>query len=1379
MDIAVLGPLTVDGGSVQLSPRDRVVLAALTVRWGEEVPTELLADALWGDDPPASWGKVVPGCVMRLRRVLGAKAIETTSHGYRLVTGVDEVDSRRFERLVGRGSELLTLGEPDRAAYVFGQALSLWRGRALIDVEDWTPGRIEAGRLDELRLDAEEALLDARLRTGLHWELLGEAQSRVAEAPLRERRWALLAEAQYRAGRQGEALGTLRKARTVLVTELGLDPGPALVGLEGAILRQDPSLLADEAWAEPSAACPYLGLVPYDVGDADAFFGREDEVAECLRSLAEVGVLAVVGPSGSGKSSLVRAGLAAALHRDRRQVRVVTPGAHPMAVLSGVERSDQPSALVVDQCEEVVLVCADRAERMRFLAALADYADRGLLVVAIRADRLGDISAFPDFARLLERNLHLLSPMTSADFRAVIERPARQAGLLLEPGLVDLLLREVEDEPGALPLLSHALRQTWQRREGRTLTVAGYLETGGIRGAVAQSAEQVYEGLPAEQRSAMRDLLLRLVSPSPEGEPIRIRVPRRQVATDPERERLIERLVDARLVTSDDGVVEMAHEALARAWPRLRGWLDDDVEGQRIFRHLTMSAASWDSMGRPDSELYRGARLAQALGWRDAAHPDLTDLERDFLDASSAREASELRAAQSQVRRERRTVRRLRWLLAGVAVLGIVAGLLTVVATDQSRRAEGEARIAAARELAAAATANLEVDPELSMLLAVEAVARTRSVDGSVLPEAEEALHRAVVTSRTVLSVPGLGGAVDWSRTGLFVTEGPEDTGIVDIRDATTGVSVRRFKGHDPDVNDVAFSPDGSMLATTGDDGTLKVWDPATGELLSTVSGGPQATVFGPSFSADGSLVAAAWTDQGTVRVVDLSTGRVVRTLPDIPDPDQTAFSPNGRLLAVTGSSKVVVIDLDTGEEALDLQESGPAQGVAWSPDGRYIAAAGLDAGGQVWDASTGTLRSTVVGRTEVVTSVAWSPDSTRLVTSGSDTAARIWRVGAGPARQLLSLSAPEGAGGGVAFSPDGTQLMGAGAGVRIWDVGPAGDAEWANLPGPVGGGVEFMPDGRRVAAGSGWGSVTVWDLPTNAIDTIGRRAGASGWGVAPPFDVSPDGKAVAITGPDTTVRAWEAATGRQLFTITHPLPVLAVAWSPDGTHLITAGQDGKARITDRLGRTIRTLPAAEGCIATLITDRDRCPILGAQFSPDGRLVAVSYYTNIPDKSHLAIWAWEPDHIVRTISTPALTTQVAFDPSGSRLTAASGATAVWDADNGTMLATLAGHPGPVTDVAVSPDGTRVATAGDDTTVRLFEADTGRQILILRGHSCGVTGVAFSPDGTELASESNCDGVRVWALDIDDLLEIARQQVTRSLTSEECRQYLHLDRCPPA
>jgi DNA-binding SARP family transcriptional activator len=251
--ISVLGPLAVEGDA-SICPRDRVVLVALATHPGDTVSAERLADALWGERPPASWNKVVPGCVMRLRRLLGTGTIQTTPYGYRLTVGRDDIDSTRFERMLGLGRQLVTLGEPDRAAFVLGEALALWRGRALVDAEMWEPARVEAVRLEELRLDAGEAHLEASLESGRYREVLGRAQTGVSEAPFRERRWALLALAQYQAGRQIEALRTLHRARTVLANEVGLEPGPELVDLEAAILRHDAALIAD-AQLDRNAAC--------------------------------------------------------------------------------------------------------------------------------------------------------------------------------------------------------------------------------------------------------------------------------------------------------------------------------------------------------------------------------------------------------------------------------------------------------------------------------------------------------------------------------------------------------------------------------------------------------------------------------------------------------------------------------------------------------------------------------------------------------------------------------------------------------------------------------------------------------------------------------------------------------------------------------------------------------------------------------------------------------------------------------------------------------------------------------------------------------------------------------------------------------------------
>jgi WD40 repeat protein len=1077
--------------------------------------------------------------------------------------------------------------------------------------------------------------------------------------------------------------------------------------------------------------------------------------------------------------------------------------------------------LVVDQCEEAVTLCTDAAEREAFFAALADHAERAPLVVALRADRLGDLSAHPGVARIVERGLFLLQAMGEGDLRAAIEGPARQAGLRLEPGLVDLLVREVEGEPGALPLLSHALRQTWQRREGRTLTVAGYQASGGIRGAVAQSAEQLYEGASAEQRPMLRDLLLRLVAPGTDGEPVRSRVPRRVVAADPEHERIVEQLVSARLVTSDQDVVELAHEALARAWPRLRDWLDDDVEGQRIWRHVSAAAESWDAMGRPASELYRGVRLDQAVEWRDRTTPDLNALERTFLDASRTERDRERQREADQITRTTRANRRLRAQLVALGIALVVALVIGVVAVRQRDTATRERRIATARELAAAATANLDVDPERSVLLALAAVDRSRSGDGSALPEATQALHDAVTASRATLHVPGVGGAVAWSPDGVrFAAAGP--AGTVAIHDAATGEPVQTIAAHDERVNGIAFSPDGALLGTTAEDGDAKVWDLETGDVLHSLQSPLGRDSLAPSFSPDGALFAASWWNEGLIRIVDVATGQVVREI-RAPGggrrPRSTAFDPSGaRIVVALEEGTTVVVDVRTGEEVMDLQVPASAS-AAWSPDGSSIATAGGDGSARIFDARTGRQRFALRGHRARVNDVDWSPDSRRIVTASDDGSARVWGVAGVEGLELFTLSAQDTRAGLIraAFSPDGSQVVTGDIENRatiVWQASRGGDAELANLPAVTFGEslAAHTPDGRYLLVGNAAGGLTVWDAESfTIVRTLGPPAAPTGaplpngdfldaptatgtWVSA--LDVSPDGRLVAAAVletnetpiPGSSLRIWDVETGAEAFRVRHRGIVDDIAWSPDGNLLAISTADvtvdaagdfastqQRLAVVDRSGREVAALPDEE----------EGVQILSLAFTRDGeRLIGVRSFSAVfdADFGQVAIWDWRAERLERTIDTGGEKAVLSPDEdllvsTPSDYFTGSQVAEVWDWDTGEHLRTLAGNSGSVTRAAFSPDGSRLATASKDGTVRIWDPRTGEQQLDLHGHAGHVTSITFSPDGSRLASVG-ADGVaRVWALDLDDLVDVAERGLTRTLTDDECRQYLHAQRCP--
>jgi transcriptional regulator with XRE-family HTH domain/energy-coupling factor transporter ATP-binding protein EcfA2 len=674
-------------------------------------------------------------------------------------------------------------------------------------------------------------------------------------------------EAQISRLEQNQRLPDLAALKALFITALHIQDEPELT----ARLLE----LAQSARQEDSPAPglpPYKGLLYFDESDSDLFFGRETLTAHLTNRITAPAsdsfsnFLAVVGASGSGKSSLARAGLAVSLKRAGWNVHIFTPTATPMRIFQSTlealpKQKTKRTLILVDQFEEAFTLCREESERIAFIEKLLAPSRNIFTVITLRAAFYSHCAQYPLLRQAVAAKQEYIGQMTTAELRRAIEEPAKRGGWDFEPGLVDLLLNDIgahgtnEPEPGALPLLSHALLATWEKRRGRTFTIEGYRASGGVRGAIAETAESVFtDQLNQQQQELARDVFLRLTELGEGTEDTRRRAALnelvRQSTEAAQLRAVLNTLAEARLITLNEDSAEVSHEALIREWQRLHEWLTQDREGLRLHRHITEAAKEWEVRNRDHAELYRGARLAQAREWISSNPERLNTLERAFLDASLEWEQHEALERERQRQRELESARKLfeaeRQATGRLRRVSYFLSALLLVVVVLAGFAFRLNRLSASKELAAASANQLSVDPELSILLALEALnsAHTR--------EAEEALHEAVMASRIVMRLE-LGGeahTVAYSPDGSRIVAAGTD-GVAKVWDVRGGRQIFELRGHRGSIWQVAFSPNSELIATASDDATVKLWDANSGKLIMTLNG-HTASVGGVAFSPDG-----------------------------------------------------------------------------------------------------------------------------------------------------------------------------------------------------------------------------------------------------------------------------------------------------------------------------------------------------------------------------------------------------------------------------------------------------------------------------------------------------------------------------------------------
>jgi uncharacterized delta-60 repeat protein len=1183
--------------------------------------------------------------------------------------------------------------------------------------------------------------------------------------------------------------------------------------------REEP---APNEKAIPVGPNPYKGLTAFQETDGDRFFGREKQIAalwEKLRSLHEtkstIRVLPIYGPSGSGKSSLARAGLIPELARhpipgyDRARVAILVPGTHPLeslaTVLARIVTQDltpvaktrefagelkqgneageydglrriadvmpdiaiAPLVVLVDQFEEVYTLCEDKTERDAFIGnllhAAGDRAKRVTVIITLRSDFLGETQKHPVLNGLFSEQGYLVPAMTPEELRQAIAKPAELAGHSLDSATIDLLVKDTEGREGALPLLQFALTRIWEGLDEGKSPAETLKAIGGVGGALAGEAQRIYDSLDEEGRAIARRLFLGLVQLGEGTKDTRRRAFLDSLVSHQDQPTQVKQVIGlfaspgVRLITlsasSNTETAEVTHEALFDHWQQLQGWLEGGRSDIRFQRRLDEAARYWDENNRPEGNLWRPPDLDLLQQYHERPGNDLTPLQMEFFKASGQaeehrkqKERDDLAFKEQAIKSQKRAI----WALAALLIGALGSAIFAAYQLQQAQRQQIEQLLANARLSLGSQPLDGAIHALVAWKLNQSPLMQFRQYSGSTSLNALLLKLVQVSQEENRLQHKYAVSSVAFSPDGKTIVSGSDD-GTIRLWNAQTGELMGQpLTGHDDVVRSVAFSPDGKTIASGSWDNTVRLWDAETGEPIEQPLTGHEDAVWSVAFSPDGKTIASGSSDS-TVRLWDAETGESIgQPLTGHEDVVMSvAFSPDGKTIASGSSDSTVRLwDVQTGElmgQPLTGHENADTvRSVAFSPDGKTIVSGSDDGTVRLWNTQTREpIGQPLTGHEDAVMSVALSLDGKTIASGSWDNTVRLWDAETGePIGQ--PLTGHEDVVMSVAFSPDGKTIASSSddGTIRLWNaqIGkPMGQPLTGHEDAVMS--VAFSPNGKTIVSGSDDGTVRLWDVQTG--EPMGQPlTGHEDAVMSVAF--SPDGKTIVSGSDDGTVRLWNAQArmpvGQPL--TGHAGEVMSVAFSPDGKTVASGSSDSTVRLWDAQTRAPIGQP--------LTGHEDG--VMSVAFSPDGKTI-------VSGSSDLTMRLWNAQ--TRAPIGQPLTghagevMSVAFSPDGKTIASGSSDRTVrlWDAQTGVLTKqTLTGHDDVVWTVAFSPDGKTIASSSSDRTVRLWNAETGAPTgQTLTGHEHAVMSVAFSPDG-KAVSGSWDNTLQLWDMSLQRLAQ---------------------------